>query len=60
MRVVIPDDSSLEDIYKILREKGVKNIKSKKLKFSVSEGGFGSCVVVDYEVEVNQDDYFEY
>lgn len=45
------DEFTLQDIYNKLRERGVKNVKSKKLKFSVDEGGYGAAVRVSYEGE---------
>lgn len=45
----ITDEFTLQDIYNSLKKRGVKNVKSKKLKFSVDQGLYVAAVRVSYE-----------
>jgi type IV pilus biogenesis protein CpaD/CtpE len=48
MKFAITESMTMKEISKKLRESGIEYIDYNKLTFSLNEGGYGACVLVEY------------
>jgi len=55
MEFAITETMTMKEIAEKLRSSGIEFIDYRKLKFSLNEGGYGACVLVEYDDD--DDDY---
>jgi hypothetical protein len=59
MKFAITESITLKEVYKKLRSAGIQDIDKKRLKFSLNEGGYGACVLIEYqEDEPKEEDWY--
>lgn len=56
MNFAITETMTMKEIAKKLRASGVEFINYDKLKFSLNEGGYGACILVEYEEDQPSED----